>query len=139
MRTPTDSTQLHDNLRIPESWERRWLLSFNVGKCPQLTVTEKRNRIPTSYTLYNQILEGVTSVKYLGVELKENLHWENHTQSTAAKSDKVSAFAYRNLKECLTAVQTHCYKGLVRPMLEYASVVWDPHQQHLKSTLEIVQ
>ena len=43
------------------------------------------------------------------------------------------------MKGCCTAVQRHCYKGPVRPVLEYASVVWDPHQQHLKSTLEMVQ
>ena len=26
----------------------------------------------------------------------------------------------------------------MRPVLKYASVVWDPHQRHLKSTLEMV-
>ena len=46
---------------------------------------------------------------------------------------------YRNLKGCLTAVPTHCYRGLVQPVLESVSVVWDPHQQHLKSTVELVQ
>ena len=51
----------------------------------------------------------------------------------------MSPFAHRNLNGCPTAVQTHCYKGLLCPVLEYASVVWDPHQQHLKSTLEMVQ
>ena len=40
-----------------ESWERRWLVSFHVKKCHQLTVTKIRNRIPTSYTLHNQTLE----------------------------------------------------------------------------------
>ena len=109
-----------------------------LQKCHQLTVTKKRNRIPTSYTLHNQTLEGVTSAKYLGVELTENLHCGKHIQSTVATANKVSTFAYRNLKGCPPADQTHCYKGLVHPVLEYASVVWDPHQHHLKSTLEMV-
>ena len=117
IRTPIDSTQLHDDLRTLESWERRWL-SFNVEKCYPLTVAKKRNRIPTSYTLHNQTVERVTTDKYLGAELTENLHWRKRIQSTAAKTNSVSAFAYRNLKGCPPAVQTHCYKDLGCPVLE---------------------
>ena len=83
-------------------------MSFNVEKCHHLTVTEKRNRIPTSYTVNKKTLERVASAKYLGVELTENLHWGKPIQSTAAKANKVSVFAYRNLKGCPPAVQTHC-------------------------------
>ena len=53
-------------------------MSFHIKKCHQLTVTKKRNRIPTSYTLDNQTLERVASAKYLGIELTEILHWEKH-------------------------------------------------------------
>ena len=43
-----------------------------------------------------------------------------------------------NLQGCPTAVRTHCYKGFVRPVLQYALVVCDPHQPHQKSTVEMV-
>ena len=49
--------------------ERRWVMSFDIVKCHQLTAIKKRNRIHTSYTLYNQILERLTSTMYFGVEL----------------------------------------------------------------------
>ena len=79
-------------------------MPFNIQKCHQLTVTKKRNRIPTSYTIHNQTLERVTSAKYLGVELTENLHWGKQMQSTAAKANQKGAFAHKNLKGCPSAV-----------------------------------
>ena len=76
--------------------------------------------------LHDQTLDKVTRAKYLGIEITENLHWEKHIQATAVKANKVSAFAYRNLKGSQTDVQTHCYNSLVRLVLEYSEVVWDP-------------
>ena len=68
------------------------------------------------------------SRKYLGVELTESLHWGKQVKAAVAKANGLSAFTYRNLKGCSAVVQTHCFKGLARPVLEYAFVVWDPHQ-----------
>ena len=51
----------------------------------------------------------------------------------------MSAFTHRSLKGCSTQVQTHYFKGIVRPVLDYTSPLWDPHRQHLASTLEMVQ
>ena len=33
IRTPNISTQLQDDLRTLESWDRMWLMSINVEKC----------------------------------------------------------------------------------------------------------
>ena len=83
-------------------------------------MNKKRNRILTSYTFNYQTIERFARAKCLRLELTENLNWGKHIQSTAAKANKVSSFAYRDLKGCPPAVQTHCYKGLVRPVLEYS-------------------
>ena len=127
IRIPINSTKLQEDIRTQESWERRWLISFNIEKCHQLTVTKKRNRIPTSYTLHNQTLVRVANAKYLGVMLTENLHLGKDIKSAAAKDNKMSAFACRNLKGCPPAVQTHYYKGLVHPVLQFNSLVCDLH------------
>ena len=114
-------------------------MTFNVDKCNLLSISRKRTRIPTSYTLHGHTLERVSDAKYLGVNITEKLHWGTHVQSIAAKANRACAFVQRNLKGCSTRIQTHCYKSLARPILEYASTVWDPHQQHLISKLEMTQ
>ena len=45
----------------------------------------------------------------------------------------------RNLAACPPEVKLQGYKGLVRPVLEYASSAWDPHQQYLQEKIEGVQ
>ena len=53
-----------------------------MQKCHQLTVTEKRNMIPTSYTFHNQTLVKVANAKSLGVEMTENV--QGNTVSVSA-------------------------------------------------------
>ena len=45
----------------------------------------------------------------------------------------------RNLSACPKDVQEAAYKGLVRPVLESGSSVWDPHSKGLQEELEKVQ
>ena len=47
-------------------------------------------------------------------------------------------FLRRNLYACPQEVKEAAYKGLVRPVLEYGSSVWDPPDVVLKEELESV-
>ena len=45
----------------------------------------------------------------------------------------------RTLYQCDPEVKATAYSTLVRPSLEYATVVWDQHQQYLINSIEMVQ
>ena len=45
----------------------------------------------------------------------------------------------RNLRKAPTAVKTRTYESLIRPILEYSGVVWDPHTAQDVNKLEMVQ
>ena len=45
----------------------------------------------------------------------------------------------RNIKTCSQSAKEKAYFGLVRPVLEYSSVVWDPWQENQIHSLEMVQ
>ena len=66
------------------------------------------------------------------MDLKWNTHVSNActeaniTLGVCTKANRTLDFLRRNLSSCPQDVKKTAYKGLVRPILEYASPVWDP-------------
>ena len=49
------------------------------------------------------------------------------------KANLSLGFLRRNLSSCPEGVKEAAYKAIVRPHVEYASSVWDPHfKKHIK-------
>ena len=55
------------------------------------------------------------------------------------KANRTLGFLRRNLSSCPQDVKETAYRGLVRPIPEYASPVWDPHRIVVQEELEKVQ
>ena len=134
-----DSKQLQHDLDGLQRWESDWLMTFNPLKCQVLHVTTKRKPVKWTYSIHGQPLETADSAKYLGIHLKSNLNWTDHIKAITKKASSVSAFLQRNIRPCPRKTKTLCYLALVRPLLEYASTVWDPHIQDNIHRLEMVQ
>ena len=140
IRLPEDSKQLKLDLLALERWEKEWLMSFNAGKCSVIRITPKsRKAKETNYTLHGQTLAVEESSKYLGVTLTNDLSWNKHVENVAAKGNRTLGFIKRNLRECTKPVKAASYTTLTRPVLEYASTVWDPTTQSNIQTLEQIQ
>ncbi len=56
-----------------------------------------------------------------------------------AKAHRLLGFLKCNLRRCPTELRAKAYTTLVRPGIEYASSIWDPHQTTLIQKLENVQ
>ena len=90
-------------------------------------LTRKRvKKVIATYTLEGTVLENVDRIKYLGVTITNNLRWNTHVGNICTKANRTLGFLRRNLSLCPREVKEMAYKGLVRPILEYASPVWDP-------------
>ena len=87
----------------------------------------------------NTPIAEVDSAKYLGVVIDNTLSWRPHYNSTIKKCNSTLAFLKRNLSRSPQFVKEKCYTALVRPKLEYACAVWDPHHQNHIDDLEKVQ
>ena len=55
------------------------------------------------------------------------------------KANRTLGFLRRNLKIGSKSIKERTYKALVRPVLEYASTVWDPYTEENIKKIESVQ
>ena len=101
--------------------------SFHPQKCQLLRITIKKSPVKASYVIHGHTLAETDTAKYLGVSLHKHSSWSPHVNATAKKANATRAFLQRNLRKAPTAVKTRTYESLIRPIIEYSSVVWDPH------------
>ena len=134
-----DCISLQQDLNALEQWSQKWQMSFNPKKCEFLRITNKKSPITHTYYIATSPIKEVTSTKYLGVLIDNKLTWNDHIQSITHKAAQANGFLYRNLRQCPSHIKAMCYKSMVRPILEYASSVWDPHTNVNIQRLESVQ
>ena len=91
------------------------------------------------YSLCDTILKEVTHEKYLGVLISNDLSWTSHIQKVSTTANQKLGFLKRNLKGCPKDLKKLAYITTVRTSLEYAAIIWDPHQQNHKAQLEMTQ
>ena len=91
------------------------------------------------YSVAGTVLENVDNIKYLGVTISKDLKLNTHVSNVCTKANTTLGFLKRNLSSRPQDVKKMAYKGLVRPILEYASPVWDPHGIVVEKEVEQVQ
>ena len=67
------------------------------------------------------------------------MRWNTHVSNVCTKANRTLGFLRRNLYSCSQEVKEAAYKGLVRPVLDYGSSVWDPPGVVLQEELESLQ
>ena len=137
-----EQEELQQDLHKLETWENSWDMAFHPGKCTTLPVISPKRkdklRVP-DYHLHGQSLANVTLSKYLGVSIAQDLKWDLHINNIVKKANRILGFLRRNLKISSQSIKETAYKALVRPVLEYASTVWDPFTEEQVTSIEKVQ
>lgn len=135
----TDVSSLqHDLLRI-QQWCNTWLMSLNTNKTLLISFHRRRNYAPATYTINNCPIAATNSIKYLGVHLTSDLSWGDHIDHIAYSANRALGYVRRNIFMAPPSVKLLAYITIVRPKLEYASAVFDPHQTNHIKILESVQ
>ena len=85
------------------------------------------------------MLDSVSSAKYLGVTILDDLPWSTHINNITKSANQTLGFLKRNIRVHYKDLKSVAYKTLVRPQLEYASTLWSPHTATDIQKVEAIQ
>ena len=111
-------------------------MRFNTKKCFFMSIN---NRSTHFYSLNNHILKQVEENPYLGLTLTKNVKWSSDITKITKKANYTVGFLRWNLKSCPQGCRKSAYISLVRSVLDYGSIIWDPYLSRDIEKLERVQ
>ena len=106
---------LQNDLLSLEKLEKMWDMNFNPSKCQVLHVT--KTPIETKYFLHDTMLDSVSSAKYHGVTILDDLSWSTHIDNITKSANQTLGFLKRNIRVHNKDLKSVVYKTLVRPQL----------------------
>ena len=136
-----DQRKLQRDLDQVFQWSITNGMKFNTSKSNIISFHNKKitNTPLLSYRLGGDTLVVVDQVKYLGVILSSDLSWDKHVRYIQGKAERVLGLLKHTLSRAPDKIKLIAYKTICRPILEYASAVWDPTQRSLSHKLEVIQ
>lgn len=122
-----DCNRFQLDLNRFSEWCRFNDLIVNIEKCTSMSFSRLLLNIQPSYLIDNKLLKIVNDFKDLGVIFDSKLNFDLHIEYLTSKASCLLGFLKRNSTDfkdpyTLKAI----YSSIVRPILEYCSVVWNP-------------
>lgn len=140
IKTYRDFVLLQSDLNTIHKWCLDNKLTLNINKCVFIVFSNKLNQSDVSYKINNITLNKMSTVKDLGVTFDSKLKFTQHIDNIVAKSYRCLGFIFRLTKKFKnTKCVNLLYNALVRSNLEYASIIWSPHQTTYSYKIERVQ
>ena len=136
---PVDSEKLQQDLDTLCEWEKTWQMEFNADKCYVMKLTHSKNPSTYDYKLGTTSLQETTNHTYLGVDITNDLRWNQHVNKITSSANRSLGFLRHNISACSRKTKVKAYATFVRPHLEYSSAVWDSYTQDQISQIEPVQ
>ena len=130
---------LNHDLKMIASWAKQWLVSFNPSKTLAILFSTVLDLVKPSLIFNNTILDFVDNHKHLGLTLSSDDKWHAHIDDIlTSASGTLGILRSLKYKLCRKALN-QIYLSYLRPLLEYASVVWGGCTLYEKKKLEQIQ
>ena len=130
---------LSQDLKTLEKWSKKWILQFNATKTVKMRLSLKKASELPSLNLCGKELASVETYKHLGLTFNTKLTFKDHINEIAIKAnrkiDVMKRLKYSVDRKTLEVL----YISFVRPVLEYANVIWDNCDKNDKQLLENTQ
>lgn len=121
------------------SWCDSNRMLLNLSKCKKMSFN-RGTVLQTSYLIGNSVLENVFSFCDLGVTFDAKLSFNLHIDACISKASNLLGFIKRWSREFDDPyLSKHLFTSIVRPVLEYGSLVWSPFYSCHVDRIESVQ
>ena len=134
------ATCLNSDLEKISRWATTWLVTFNPSKSVAFLISHRLIR-PDHPPLFmqNVQIEEVDSHKHLGLHLSQDCTWHKQIDYIKEKAwFRINVMRKLKFKLDRKSLET-IYIAFIRPILEYADVIWDNCSQYEKDELEKIQ
>jgi hypothetical protein len=101
-------------------------MNINPDKSKSLSYTKAGVKERLKYRFGDQLIPEVNSFKYLGIIIRSDINWSDHVNYILRKTWKALHFVMRSLQKGNNNKKHLAYTALVRPILQYGAVCWDP-------------
>jgi len=126
--SPEDCEAVQQDLDNLSSWSDTWLLRFNAAKCKSLHLGKNNQKHEYKLT-ENGVdikIEQVCEEKDIGVIFDSELKFNKHITSSVNRANQKLGMIRRSFEYMDRDMFVTLYKSLIRPLLEYATVIWSP-------------
>ena len=140
--TTTAVHRIQNTINEVCSWPESWTLQLNTTKTVSTLFTLSTAKEKVSLRLNNQPVPQVETPTFLGVTLDTRLTWKPHLEAVEVKATRKLAIMKKLAGTTWGAnsdILKQVYTGVVRPVVEYASTIWDTTSKTNKSKLDRVQ
>ena len=139
--TAEQKTQLQENIFTACEWATKWQMKFNMKKCKSMHMGPN---MPHEYFMKDSQnvlhkIQDVQQEKDLGVTFDQKLKFETHINTKINLANRNLGLIVRSFSFMNKEMFLQLYKSLVRPHLEYASVIWGPSSKKYAKSIENVQ
>lgn len=136
-----DREELQRDLDRLGKWTADWQLRFNVSKCRIMHIGAGNPGAGMTMTegSTTSLLEETRLEKDLGVWFSYNLKPHEHVARTVSKANQILGLIRRTFTYMDPQLMKQLFTSMVRPLLEYANVVWHPYLQKDIELIEAVQ
>jgi hypothetical protein len=134
-----DESVVQTDLDEISKWVKINRMGLNIDKCKYLRFGKGKKEGVGNYSISGMHLKEVENYKYLGVVFNKDLTWKDQVEKVTKKGITSLNFVFRQLNGVDIKIKEHAYKSLIRPIMEYATSVWDPYRQGEIKEVEKVQ
>jgi len=140
IKDSADLIAFQSDINAIQEWFKLNHLTANSSKTKIMIISTKKDPFPDcSFTFNNQLIERVSSAKFLGILLTDKLSWNLHVDLMCKKARKTIGFIHRSFHSAPINTRRTLYLALVRPILEYGCTSWHPLNITLTNRLESTQ